>query len=77
MKLTELPNSVEGCRLAVVTGAPHLGQNVLCLYNCFVLNLNDNLHFLCLRLQQAAMGGSPEKVFANKALAPMTGMLDN
>lgn len=76
MKLTELPNSVESCWLAVVAGTPHVGQNVL-LCNRFVMNLNDDLHFLRLGLQQAAMGGSPGKVFANEALAPLTGMLDN
>lgn len=46
MKLTEL----ESCWLASVTGTPHLWQNVL-LYSCFVLNLNDDLHLLHLRLQ--------------------------
>lgn len=76
MKLTELLDSVASCWLAVVVRTPHLRQNVL-LYNRFVLNLNDDLHFLRLRLQQAAMGGNPEKVLANEALAPLTGMLDN
>lgn len=76
MKLIELPNSVESCWLAIVAGTPHLGQNVL-LYSRFVLNLNDDLHFLRLGLQQAAVGGSPEKVFANEALAPLTGMQGN
>lgn len=50
MKLTELPDLVESCWLALVTGTPHLCLNVL-LYSCFVLNLNDDLHLLHLRLQ--------------------------
>lgn len=76
MKLTGLPNFVGRCWLTVVAGTPHLEQNVL-LYNCFVLNLHDDLRFLRLRLWHAAMGGSLEKMFANEALAPFADMLGN
>lgn len=76
MKLTGLANLVGSCRLTVLAGTPHLEENVL-LYNCFVLNLNDDLCFLRLRLLEAAMGGSPEKMFTNEALAPFADMLGN
>lgn len=43
----------ESCWWAAVAGAPHRAE--VLIYSRFVLNLNDDLHFLRLRLQQAAM----------------------